>query len=376
MSVPSMEQWSERSSGVGGELELLRADGPARARWLRLLEQWPEREIFADPCYLELFCAEGDSAACIVFSSEHGVVLYPIVLRSVRATAFWADRELFDVGPPPFGYAGPFVVRAGSGVTREQLLLEFYERYRLWTRTAGVIAEYTLFSPFCRAPSAYPGESILRMPIVVRDLDLSEAEMWADYRKTIRRNIRSAANLGISASVDLDDRHADDFLDIHRQTMERRQGLQGHRLTASFLDRLHRTLDGRFAYAHAWQDGRIVSSELLFVSATSIFSFRAGTVADKLATGAAKLLQHEIFLWAMQDRKRAVIVGGGLSGRDTLFAYKESFAPGGVRELWAGRWCLDPPVYRDVVERRRQYEASRGRDWDSEQEFFPAYRAP
>lgn len=360
----------------GGSLRVLGGSPADRQEWERLLASWPGRDVFADPAYLDLYARAGERAACVVYTAGAATVLQPVVLRSVDVLPFWSGEARDDVAPPPFGYAGPFVWGEADDEAREVLLRDYYAAYAAWAREAGVVAEYTLFSPMAPVPACYPGETVERIPVVVRDLTPTEDEIWADYRSQVRRNVRAAVRRDVRVTVDEDGKYADAFLAVHEETMDRRDGLAHHRVDAGLLDRLHRALPGRFAYLHAWCDGQVVSSDLLLVSAGSTYYFRGGTRAEFLDTRANQLLKHECVLWSRRTGRHAFLLGGGVDGHDSLLRYKAGFAPGGVRTLWAGRWCLDPERYAELVAARRAYGAPGGGDGDAESSgFFPAYRA-
>lgn len=374
--------------------QVLESNGQGGAEWRRLLDSWPDPEVFAHPDYLDLYRGPGDRPCCLVYRSAAGTVHYPVILRDLRATEFWTGEPAYDVGPPPFGYAGPFVAGHLDEQARQTLVAEFYDRYRAWAAQQGVVAEYTLFSPFADPPASYAGELRVRIPVVVRTLIETEDAIWSSYRSQVRRNVRAAVRNGVTVTVDHDGKYAAEFLDVHLQTMNRRSVVGSHRLDPGFLDTLNRTLLGRYVYVHAWHDDRIVSSDLLLVSAASVFYFRGGTLADKLDTRANQMLKHEAILWAKREGKRAFLLGGGVQGEDALFRYKAGFAPHGVRQLWCGRWVVEPQRYEQLLRARRECDggpsggAAHGAavvgsavdgaavNGAAAAGFFPAYRAP
>jgi hypothetical protein len=94
-----------------------------------------------------------------------------------------------------------------------------------------------------------------------------------------------------------------------------------------------------------------------------------GTRAESFGNHPNELLKHELVLWARERGLEWYLLGGGVSGMDSLFEYKRSLAPSGVRELPVGQWVLDQAAYDQLVLARDR----RGPRVDLD--FFPAYRA-
>lgn len=353
-----------------GRLDVLEAEGAGRGTWEELIEQWPDQEVFAHPAYLDLYRTPGQRPLCLVYRSTAGTVIHPVMAGEISSSP-----TSLDLAAPPFGYGGPFV-DGGPAADRAALLGGFYDEFARWAQGAGVVAEYALFSPVLGAPARYPGRIMTRMPVVVRNLELSEEDLWADYKKSLRTQIRSAWSQGVSVTVDLEGHHSAEHLAIHHATMDHRDGTASHRLTHQFVTAMKSTLAGRFVYVHAWLDGEVISSDLCLVSARTVLAFRGGTHPDRYATKAGPLVTHACFLWAKQTGRSAFILGGGSSGEDSIFAHKLKYARQGVRQLQAGHWVLDPERYAALLEQRRLSEAEAGFSWVPSDDFFPAYRAP
>lgn len=343
---------------------------PEEAEWRHLVERSRSREVFALPGYLKLFAGRGVSPFCAVYEDADGTALYPGLLRDLSMLPFAENLRGADAVSPPYGYGGPFI--DGDEVLAER----FFGAWATWAREHGVVAEYLTVSPKSVGRWVYPGTVEERAPTVLRDLSLTDEEAWADYKKSVRTDVRAAEKAGVTVTVDTVGEHAAEFLAIYESTMDRRAAAPGYRLDGAFLQRLHAAIPGGFCYLHAWHQGLIVSSELLLVSGDSTFFFRGGTLAERLTTRANVMLKHEIIRWSRAQGKRAYLLGGGNVGEDSLFKYKRAFAPEGVRMLRVGKWAIDPDAVSRLTEARRAFEAAAGRAWRPRPGFFPPYRAP
>ena len=80
-----------------------------RANWIRLWEQWPEREVFAHPDYVCLTAGPNDKALCATGEDGEARILYPFLLRSLGGEPYCQAslRDCTDI-VTPYGYGGPF----------------------------------------------------------------------------------------------------------------------------------------------------------------------------------------------------------------------------------------------------------------------------
>ncbi len=354
---------------------VLTAEGCDRREWLAVFDSWSGWEAYAHPDYLSLYREEGAKPLCAIYRCPDGQVIYPLLIRSLGATQFWGhdDEELYDVVSAPYGYGGPFV--EGTGDKRD-LVTRFFEKYEAWARSRNVVSEYLQFTPEDENELRYPGEVLVRMPVVVRTLDLSPEEIFSNYKKKLRWSLRAAERAGVQVEVDLTGERVNDFLDIYQQTMNRRGADPGYHMNLTFLQRFNRTLAGYYAYFFALLNGRAVSTELVTISANSIDFFRGGTLAESFPAHPNHLLKHHIILWSREKGKRVYLLGGGNVAQDSLYQYKLSFAPRGTRPLRVGKWVLSRDRYEQLVAARRAYENARGVDWVPRPGYFPEYRAP
>ncbi len=319
--------------------EVLTADDP---RWLELWEAWPEREVHAHPEYLRLYEDEG-TALC---TGADGV-LYPFLLR---------ERPVDVV--TPYGYGGAF--RTGPADADA-----FWRDFDAWAAEQGVVSELVRLSLFPERLLPYPGNREPRLVNVVRDLEPSADELWADYEHKVRKNVKKARRSGLRVEIDEAGARLDDFVRLYEHTLDRRGAAERYRFPRAFFERIRERLAGHFVYAHVLEGRRVVSSELALLSATSAYSFLGGTDEAAFELRPNDLLKVELMLWAKDAGKRRFVLGGGQRDGDGIFRYKRSFAPDGLVAFEVGTRVLRPDVYEELTRRA---------GGPREPGFFPAYR--
>jgi CelD/BcsL family acetyltransferase involved in cellulose biosynthesis len=316
--------------------EVLTADDP---RWLELWQAWPEREVHAHPEYVRLYEEGGARALCAVADG----VLYPFLLRA----------DPVDI-VTPYGYGGAF--RTGEADADA-----FWAAFDAWAAEQGAVSELVRRSLFPERLLPYPGEREARLVNVVRDLEPSPDELWMDYEHKVRKNVNKARRSGLRVEIDETGARLDDFVRLYEHTLDRRGASARYRFPRAFFERIRDRLAGHFVFAHVLDSGRVVSSELALLSATSAYSFLGGTDEAAFELRPNDLLKVELMLWAKEAGKRRFVLGGGHEAGDGIFRYKRSFAPHGLVPFEIGMRIFDP---------KRYAELSRGR----ETTHFPAYR--
>lgn len=344
-------------------------DGSQRRAWIDLLDSTPEVEPFAHPAYLDLFASESDRPFCGVMTSGESVVIFPFLRRSLHGLpgvpGELSDRA--DICAPPHGWGGPWVLAASGD--RDGLVTDFYTGFAEWAAGEGIVSDYHTFDPLEKSEDCYPGEVQVKLPIVIRSLDLDDEAMWSDFDAKVRNNVRRARK-SLTVEFDEDGRELQAFLDIHKHTMERRGAAPRYRFTRSFFEHVVAGLSGRFVFVHVRHGDEIVSTELDLLSQRCVYSFAGGTRADAFPLRPNDLLKHELIRWARSRGAKSLVLGGGVAGADNLFRYKRSFAPSGTRQLMIGRWIMDGEAYDSLVSHRDRWQAQ------DTTGFFPAYRAP
>lgn len=341
-----------------------------RRAWLDLWRRWPGREIMAHPDFGRLFARSCDRLVCVSARTERGGILFPMLVRPLAAEP-WSGGAGDEVDlTTPYGYGGPFAWNV-----EPDEMARFWDAFDAWAaslRAATLFARRALF-PERLLP--FRGETVEHGPNVVVRLDGSEDDLWRRHAGKVRQNVRRARAEGVTIEIDADGRRLDEFLDVYADTMERRGALSQYRFPRAFFEELFRGLGADCRLLHAISGGRVVSSELLLLSADVGYAFLGGTRAEAFALRPNDLLKHEEMKYVRSLGRRGLVLGGSYKPGDELLRYKAAFDPGGLVPFRLGLRTFDPETSLRLSERRRAWERAQGRAWSPVPAFFPPYRS-
>jgi hypothetical protein len=352
---------------MSGQWRIWNADDAAdRRAWVRLWEQSPMQHPFAHPDLCWLLRPHHGRLMAATMTVGSGHILYPFFLRDID-----------DAGPlrqdiiSPYGYGGPLHWGLDSV---EESAAQFWARFGGWADESGVVSEFVRFSLFGDELLPYPGPTRERQTNYVRDLDVPEEELWLGVESKVRSNVRRARKEGVRVVVDTRGEHLQDFLRIYHGTMERRDSAAWYRFDADFFSGLHAALPGRYAYVMAEHEGRIVSADLLLLSADSGYYFLGGTDRDSFSARPNDLVKFEAMSWLRHSGRSSYVLGGGVQPKDGLERYKRGFAPRGAVPFTTGERVFAPKAYESLVNSAKQQFATAGVVWEEADGFFPEYR--
>ncbi len=156
--------------------------------------------------------------------------------------------------------------------------------------------------------------------------------------------MKRALELGLSVERDANGRRLEEFLGIYEQTMDRRSASTAqYYFGRPFFERLIAQLPQCIQFFHVLAEGRVVSTELCFVSAEHVYSFVGGTSPEAFELRANDLLNTRSSAGRKKPERKTFVLGGGYGAADGIFRYKLSFAPKGERPFRVGTRVFDLP---------------------------------
>lgn len=332
-------------------------------QWTNLLQKVAAFDIHYEPGYYRVF--EGDDQARLfVYRQDDNFVIYPFLIRKVdQSGEIPAGENYFDI-TSPYGYGGPLASPGADG----QTFRNFYKSFEQFCLDSKIISEFIRFHPLILNHEHTAGyvEAERNSAVVYLDLSKTEEQIRSGYDYSNRKNIKKAIRSGVTVIIDHTPRFFSDFSAIYRHTMDRNNSRDFYCFPDSFFDKIHRFLDGNYLYAHAFLEGKLISTELLLCGRTFMHSFLGGTLAEYFSFRPNNLLKHEVILWAKKRGLKVFILGGGQSDDDGIFRYKKTFAKDSLTNYYIGKKIHD----QDTV--RRLTGLTDGEQ--KQKAFFPPYR--
>ena len=342
-----------------------------RRRWTEVWESSPNQSPFAHPTYAQLFASEEDVPfAAHMVTPAGGEVLYVFVRRPIPLPS---DVDYYDT-TTPYGYGGAYVWGPGD---REEAGGAFWEHFDAWARESGIVSEFIRFDVLGDHLLPYPGATIPRGNNVLRSLDGTEEDRWANYEHKVRKNVSRARRSGITVVVDDSGERLEDFMRIYDSTMERREAETSYLFPRRLFEQMLTDMGAQCVFFHALHEGAVVSTELVLVSAEATFSFLGGTDSEFFGLRPNDLLKHEIITWSAEQGKEMFVLGGGAAAGDGIERYKKAFAPDGIRVFSTGQRIFDASAYEKLTDlNERRMSPGVQSEGSASSRFFPAYRAP
>jgi serine/alanine adding enzyme len=263
----------------------------------------------------------------------------------------------------PYGYGGPVTAGADPPVAG------FAEAYQEWCRACSAVSTFVLFHPLYANQELDLGFHVEALTGTIAwdlaaDTDLL-AGMHRHHRRMVRRALGADAEVRVSVYAPGDVDALAGFRRLYDETM-RRAGADAFYL---FGDAYWTALaDGvPIVCVEVWQGSEQLAGVLGLTGAPWLHYHLGASSESGRNLGASHLALYALARWGQQQGYSRLHLGGGVGGRrDSLFLYKERFAPDGEIPAAIGKAIHDPERYRELT----------GQTELSLQGFFPAYRAP
>lgn len=359
------------------ELVWLRAaENSDRERWVGIWESTEARRPHDHPSFLELMGnAQLAPAAAFHAHSSGSRILYPFYIRSLAGLpgVSATEKRLVHI-VSPYGYGGPLF--QGPPEFHAAASRSFEQAFSDRLRREGCVSEFVREDIFQeRLAERARGEKILQQNNVVVGLGKTREQHWTNYKQKVRKNVNRAVQAGLEIVYDDTGAMLDEFLSVYYRTMERTGAAEGFIIPAERFEAFNREMRSRrsYVYAHVVKGSRVISTELILLSADSMYSFLGGTLEEHFPDRPNDFLKHETILWGGGEGYRYYVLGGGVRMNDGIFQYKECFDPGNLLPFFVRKLIHDEVQYRKLMQDRRAHEKSCGSGWAPREDFFPGY---
>jgi len=348
-------------------------------KWTELAKKY-ELGVNFTPQYCRVWEENGDGKAKLFFyESNHGVVLYPFLIRRINDLKFLKrdgpSGDLHDI-TTPYGYGGP-LIESPNRNTRGLLVNEFIEEFSLFCRKNNIISEFIRFNPLLENQVDFIGklDTEKANSVIYVNLTLSEEEIWRNYKRNNQKNIKKALRNGVEIIVNKKLEFLNEFVKIYYETMRRKNATHYYFFSNDFFNSIRLLLISNSVLFLSKVNGKVVSVELALYDDNVIYSFLGGTLPGYFPVRPNNLLKHELILWAKKRGIKYYLIGGGYNPDDGIFEYKHSFSKEGVKDFFIGKKIHDVEKYKILESKFRSYLSNHNISVNLDKiNYFPIYR--
>jgi hypothetical protein len=238
----------------------------------------------------------------------------------------------------------------------------FGAAYEEWCRARGVVSSFVLYHPlFANQDLDLPAfrQTALTGTISWR----LEGELMAGLHRHHRRMVRRAQAAGLEVRIESPGA-LEGFASLYLQTMRRAGADPFYRFGEAYWAAL---AEVPTVLVEVWGEDELLAANL-GLTGTPWLHYHLGASSEPgRRQGANHLAMYALAGWGQEHGYTQLHLGGGVGGRrDSLFLYKERFAPGSELPAAIGKAVHDTDRYRELT----------GQTEISYEGFFPAYRAP
>ena len=263
----------------------------------------------------------------------------------------------------PYGYGGP--VTAGP----DPPVAAFAGAYGQWCRACSAVSTFVLFPPLYANQDRDFGFHVEPLSGTIAweltpGVDLL-AGMHRHHRRMVRRALGAGAEVRVAVGAPGDVDALMGFRRLYTETMQRAGADDFYRFDDAYWSAL---ADGvPMVSVEVWQGSEQLAGVLGLTGPPWLHYHLGASSESGRNLGASHLALYALARWGQEQGYSRLHLGGGVGGRrDSLFLYKERFAPGGEIPVAIGKAVHDPARYRELT----------GQSAVSFEGFFPAYRAP
>ncbi len=263
----------------------------------------------------------------------------------------------------PYGYGGP--VTAGA----EPPVAGFADAYQEWCQARSAVSTFVLFHPLYANQELDLGFHVEPLTGTIawdlaHESDLL-AGMHRHHRRMVRRALGDDAEVRVAVCTPGDVDALAGFRRLYTETMQRAGAdafyLFGDAYWSALADRVP------MVCVEVWQGPERMAGVLGLTGAPWLHYHLGASSESGRSLGASHLALYALARWGQEQGYSRLHLGGGVGGRrDSLFLFKERFAPNGEIPAAIGKAVHDPRRYRELT----------GQTEPSFEGFFPAYRAP
>ncbi|WP_010522819.1 GNAT family N-acetyltransferase [Aquimarina agarivorans] len=335
-----------------------------------LKKKWGNN-VYYSIAHMNYFLTDNQKLIYFLFKKDNDIkVIMPLILRQIEI-----EQELtsfFDV-TSPYGYSGPLFCNS----TINEEIINFWLAVDEWYKKNNVISEFIRFS-LNENHKYYSGLLIASLINVRGKLCENFEDQWSGFLSKVRNNFRKAAKHSLEFKIyekeQLTTQVIAIFYDIYTKTMERNKAASLYFFSQAYFENLILSHSTNFTIAIAYYNNIPASVELNIHHNETIYAFLGGTDSDYFSYRPNDFLRVKLIEWAINNKKKYYVLGGGIKNGDGLYKSKKAFFPKDEEVIfYTGRKIIDAKIYNELNFATNE-NYSKTKDIALTDLFFPYYR--
>ncbi len=315
--------------------------------WNSQLAKLPpeQQDIYYTPEYYSLYENYGDGKAmCFVFEKDGNIALYAFLINSVNSLGYDLDKEYYDI-QGAYGYNG--VV---SSSYEPNFIKEFYSEFNSFCSQKNIIAEFSRFHPLIKNHlfSINYSNLIFDRNTIYVDLYNSYEELYANYQRTTRKQIRRAKEKYNITTQRLGQEFTTELYKLYKEAMQNVNAIDYLFFDEEYFKNLLE-LKNCDCFV-AIMDGKVISAITTLKYNKYLHGHLGGTLHNYQKLSPFSLLYDEIIKYGKEQGCDYIHVGGGATPKedDPVLQYKKHFSDK-MGEFHIGKKVHNSDVYNKVV---------------------------
>lgn len=294
----------------------------------------------------------------LYFSDGNSFIAMPVVIRPIENTSYYDITSVY-------GYAGP--VSYFEDDDKKKNLINFFTiEFTKWCNDNNIVSAFARLHPLIEQKEILEGvgEVVNLNKTVSIDLNLTPAEQWRVYRKSLKPDINKLRREGMTVKEAANEDEIDKFIDIYYETMDRVNASKMYYFSREYFHSFVSNSDFDAKILLAVVDNEIVAGAIFTFTEKIIQYHLAGTTDDYIRVAPMKLILDEARLIGNNTSASDLHLGGGVNGSDSdsLFNFKSGFSKN-FKQFSIWKYIINEKVYNELSEGKEQSN------------FFPLYRS-
>ena len=322
--------------------------------------------IYLDIEYLAIndLHEEGETYIALYHEGEDRVI-YPFVRRE-----FSYKGKIYSDIATPYEYGGEWATK--NDLT---LFSNFRKLFNEYCRQQSILTEFQRIDPFAQIPNdSYAIEECIKVKEnVFIDLNKGEDEIFHDYHKNNRRDIRLAMRHNVrieqyapsKGSITM-------FKDVYYSTMDAKNTSRYYYFNEDYFKALESICENKMSVYAAFTENNVLASAALVLKKNKVAHYHlSGTNREHTKLCATNLMLHQIAMDLKQQGYDFFHLGGAASSQEGLYRFKKKFS-NDRKDYYVCKRIFKPKVYDDlnqqIIKDKELYNQT------IDKGFFPLYR--